>query len=498
MLRRGVLETMALPPDSLFPLPHPGASRYAAPRPSFRREFPMSSIRKKVIVRYEDAKGKRCPSTTVGATKVVEESQKHYGFWTSDDGEKHCVALHKSHAKSAKMLETLMQDASLPAHLRECKRPISEHIAEFMDHVRHRRSGKRNMPPAPAQIRMVECHVRDAVAAISLRVAGDLDRDRVEAYLCRMLDDGPPVVIPDDPWFRIGDLAKILGRTDAVLLKHVRRHRLPSEGNPPRRRYPRATALVLLALRREGRGLGANAVAKRAMTLQRFSKYIARRCRMEDPLLDLSATSNAAGDGRHQRRPLTPEESARLLRTTLASPRTFRQLAGADRHALYSLALTTGFRRMELASLTTDAFRLDAATPHVYLGAGADKRGIACEQALPPGVLPLLRSYLAGREPGSLVWGGSWHTEAAWMIRGDLLDAGIPYAVDGAEGRTYIDFHGLRHSYIAGLDRAGLTLKVAMRLARHSTPVLTAKVYGRASLRELGDAVALVGLPEAG
>ena len=83
--------------------------------------------------------------------------------------------------------------------------------------------------------------------------------------------------------------------------------------------------------------------------------------------------------------------------------------------------------------------------------------------------------------------------DAAWMLRADLRDEGIPYVVEGVEGRTYADFHSLMQTFIASLDRAGLTLEVAMRLARHSTPVLTARVYGRAKLRELGNAVSALG-----
>ncbi len=41
---------------------------------------------------------------------------------------------------------------------------------------------------------------------------------------------------------------------------------------------------------------------------------------------------------------------------------------------------------------------------------------------------------------------------------------------------------------IALLDRSGATLKEAMQLARHSDPKLTAAVYGRARLHDLGEA----------
>jgi hypothetical protein len=87
------------------------------------------------------------------------------------------------------------------------------------------------------------------------------------------------------------------------------------------------------------------------------------------------------------------------------------------------------------------------------------------------------------------------------MLRIDLDAAGIPYTVEGPDGPLYADFHALRHSYIAMLDRSGATLKEAMQLARHSDPKLTMAVYGRAQLHDLAGAVGrlpgLLGGPEA-
>src|SRR5262249_17994389 len=61
----------------------------------------------------------------------------------------------------------------------------------------------------------------------------------------------------------------------------------------------------------------------------------------------------------------------------------------------------------------------------------------------------------------------------------------IAYAVEGTNGPLFADFHALRHSFIALLDRAGATLKEAMQLARHSDPKLTMARYGRAQLHDL-------------
>jgi hypothetical protein len=67
------------------------------------------------------------------------------------------------------------------------------------------------------------------------------------------------------------------------------------------------------------------------------------------------------------------------------------------------------------------------------------------------------------------------------MLQTDLKAAGIPY-VDAAG--LFADFHALRHSYITNLGSAGVPLSAAQKLARHSTPTLTAVRYTHLDLAE--------------
>src|SRR5262249_45870463 len=149
----------------------------------------------------------------------------------------------------------------------------------------------------------------------------------------------------------------------------------------------------------------------------------------------------------------------------------------------------TGFRSDELASLLPASFDLDAEPPTVVCRAGYTKNGKTATQPLPAEIAEVLRGYLADRPAEQPVWPGSWHERAADMLRDDLEAAGIPYVIEGPDGPLHADFHALRHSYVALLDQAGLTLKQAMQLARHSDPKLTMAVYGRAALHDLGAAV---------
>lgn len=268
----------------------------------------------------------------------------------------------------------------------------------------------------------------------------------------------------------------------------VRRHRLAAVGNGKARRYPLTTVEALRRVRPAGAGsrtanfyLGA---------VKQFCRWMVTNRRMADNPLAHLARRNVEGDRRRQRRPLSQDELRKLIVAAAGSTRAFRGLSGFDRSVLYATAAATGLRAAELASLTPTSFSLDAIPPTVILAACHAKNGKLAVQPLPPDLVATLRSYLEGRTPDKPVWPGTWFEKAAEVMRDDLELAGIPFIVQEPDGPQYADFHSLRHSYIALLDRSGATLKEAMQLARHSDPKLTAAVYGRARLSELGSTVA--------
>lgn len=93
----------------------------------------------------------------------------------------------------------------------------------------------------------------------------------------------------------------------------------------------------------------------------------------------------------------------------------------------------------------------------------------------------------------SLVWPGNWSEVAAEMIRIDLKSAMIPYTDE--HGHDY-DFHALRHQFITNLKRAGVSLKDAQVLSRHSNVNLTANVYSHTTDKEQAASVEkLVAVP---
>src|SRR5262249_31632198 len=151
-----------------------------------------------------------------------------------------------------------------------------------------------------------------------------------------------------------------------------------------------------------------------------------------------------------------------------------------------------GFRTGELAVLTPESFALDTDPPTATLAAEHTKNKKPVVQPLPPEVVAVLREYLTGRPAGQPVWPGTWADRSADMLKGDRAAAGIPYTVEGPHGPLFADFHALRHSFITMLERAGIGVKTAQELARHSDIRLTMQRYTHKTLHDLAGAVELL------
>jgi len=161
---------------------------------------------------------------------------------------------------------------------------------------------------------------------------------------------------------------------------------------------------------------------------------------------------------------------------------------------LYRLAVETGLRAGELASLTPASFYLadlDAATVKVTAAYSKHRRD---------DILPLRRdmaeavaTFIAGKPADARLFAVPPRT--AEMIQTDLAaarEAWIKAAITRQEkesrrttafladtdgsGRV-VDFHALRHSFLTRLARSGVAPAVAKSLARHSTIVLTMDHY---------------------
>ncbi len=207
-----------------------------------------------------------------------------------------------------------------------------------------------------------------------------------------------------------------------------------------------------------------------------------------------------------QRRPLDPAEAAQLLSVTEDGP-IRRGMAGPDRAMLYRVALGTGFRAAEIASLTPECFDLDAAPPAVTVRAAYSKRRRDDRQPIRSDLAETLRGWLDDKRPGDPVFRVGDLSRLAATLRADLRLGRARWirAVSGPaerrerartdflrevdrDGRR-VDFHALRASYITMLVKSGASVKEAQELARHSDPKLTLGVYTRLGVHDLAGAL---------
>ena len=168
-------------------------------------------------------------------------------------------------------------------------------------------------------------------------------------------------------------------------------------------------------------------------------------------------------------------------------------LTGPERALAYLLVLRTGIRRGELLGLVRGDFDLAGDTPTLRLDAERTKARKAAVFHLPKDLAERMREHLRHKATDAPAFSFGDPTKLAGIVRADLQrarDQWLEAAGADAEERIKreksaflapkgVDLHTLRTTYISDLARAGVPLAQAMRLARHSTPHLTAAVYSR-------------------
>jgi len=243
---------------------------------------------------------------------------------------------------------------------------------------------------------------------------------------------------------------------------------------------------ALAQLRAEGRSAASSNHYLRAIKM--FTRWLVRDRRAGDDRLAHLSMVNAKTDPRHERRILPPEELAKLVEAAQRGE-PFRGLSGLARAVLYLVAVNTGLRANELASLLPESFDLVNNPPTVTVEAAYSKHRRRDILPLRPDLAAIIKEYLAGGgAPGKPLWPGTWSKKAsAKMLRIDLSAAGIPYR---NEAGLVFDFHALRHQFISNLARAGAHPKEAQTLARHSTITLTMDRYTHLGMYDMVGALA--------
>ncbi|MBI1367095.1 MAG: tyrosine-type recombinase/integrase [Planctomycetes bacterium] len=160
---------------------------------------------------------------------------------------------------------------------------------------------------------------------------------------------------------------------------------------------------------------------------------------------------------------------------------------GRERALFYLLAVSTGLRHGELASLTLGQLHLNAEpTPYLELNAEDAKSGHGANIPLRVEVVDALSRHLADR-PGA-------HYEDKLFVNppvirifdADCQAAGIPKTNE--RGRV-VDIHALRSTFCTHLAVAGVHPRTAMAAMRHSRMELTMVHYTDPTLLDVAGAV---------
>ncbi len=244
---------------------------------------------------------------------------------------------------------------------------------------------------------------------------------------------------------------------------------------------PARVQSALAALRSEGRSLAT--LNHHRGAIRSFSRWAWKDGRLrDDPLAGVSGF-NAKEDRRHDRRTLPLEDVRRLIDAAYKGA-AFRKMTGPARALCYRLAIGTGLRYSELASLTVASFDLGP-TPSVTVLASYAKNGRAATLPVPIDLAADLAPHIATLALDAPVFPLPTDLGAA-MLRVDLDAAGIPYR---DEAGLVFDFHALRCQCATLLDGAGVSPRVVQRIMRHSTLELSGR-YTRPTLHDIEGAAA--------
>jgi len=204
-----------------------------------------------------------------------------------------------------------------------------------------------------------------------------------------------------------------------------------------------------------------------ARAAKQFTRWLVRERRItEDPLAEFRLKKVSIE--RNPRDRLQPDELRLLIRTTDHSRMEVEGYPGLLRAWVYRLAVMTGLRRGELASLAPESFSLKTRT--VTVEAAYTKDGEKAVLPLNKGLSSDLEEWLEDKPRDAPLFPGLAEKRTSKMMKRDLEAAGIPPRTSNGTRC----FHALRNTYISGLFDRGCDIALAQKLARHSDVRLTA------------------------
>lgn len=188
---------------------------------------------------------------------------------------------------------------------------------------------------------------------------------------------------------------------------------------------------------------------------------------------------------------------------------------GRERALIYKTLVLTGLRKGELTSITASQLRFEGPVPYIVLDAKDEKNRQGSEIPIRADLASELKAWLdeqltilqaAARRrgdpiPSRLPPNTKLLNVPAGLIRifdRDLIFAGIArveerngmkVVIKTDERGRVLDIHALRHTFGTHLCAAGVPLRTAQAVMRHSDPSLTANVYTDPKLLDVAGAL---------
>ena len=206
--------------------------------------------------------------------------------------------------------------------------------------------------------------------------------------------------------------------------------------------------------------------------LNSFIQYFVDIELLENHALKSIRLLNCELDRRKTRRAMTTSEVERLLQVA-ASDTGSEYWKPRERELIYQLLLGTGLRSTELSLLTPDQIDFEQCRLRIEAAKTKNKKS---------DVLPLRPDLVQSVKDWVIEHGIQSHERIfrfnnrslRFSFYRDLVAAGIERV--GTDGRS-LDVHAFRKTFGTMLARLGVPLTTTQRLMRHSTPILTAKLY---------------------
>ena len=429
----------------------------------------------KTIARWKPAKGRTATAPVArgkdGSLRILKKAATYTAKFRNgqgivvekatgcrDEGAARSVLAElekKAEQARAGILSTV--EGAIAAHM---QRPVEEHVEDWIASLEARRVHVDRIFAYRHRLKLV-------FEGCSVHRIGDLEAPRVERWLISRREAGLTASEWNEIRSALTAFANWMVRMERLAENHL--NKLPRLDNKAERQ-----------------------IERRALTTDEIHRFLdAARNRGLIAALTVSRGPNAG----------------KLVANIRDDIRSQIVARGRERELCYLIALTTGLRRGELASLTIADVTLNSTAPCLTVRPENEKARRGASVPLRADVASelsfALEQRLAERQASAREAGEPLPLKllddeplvrlpVPLTFNKDLKYAGI--AKKDPRGRV-MDFHALRHTFGTQLSVAGVPLRTAQSAMRHSDPSLTANVYTDPQLLDvLGAIESLPGL----